>query len=577
MSKSTRVYWLALLGLILVSRLSALDAALLGPAEARSALEALDAAREGVWPTTTASPLLLMGNALLFLLFGAGSGAARLLPALAGALLAATPWLWQDALLTGSGRTARGRLGAWSAAALLALSPVALFVSRQVDGAALGALGGALMLTALFTAHGESRRGAWLLGSGLAVGLTGGPTFYDVLIPGLLAWGAWHWVEKRTPTFDRAALRALGLGLLAAVLLSLGLGWRWNGWAGPLEGLAAWLREWRFPATHANPLLLLLYEPLTLLLALLGLIEATRQRAAAPLALAIWAVLATLLPALRPGATTAAFLAPLLPLALLGGWALQARAMPRRFASGGWLEWLHAALGLVLWAFIALVLLRQASAPYNANGLELPLVVLVLMIHGLATVGFATVTGGRRAMTGLLLSVIAALCLLQIGFGVGVAFVRAGNPTEPLVATGVSGDLRNLRRTIEDLRIARALSPDTLHLTAVENDPAMADTWAVVRWALQPTPLRSTVAWPADAPPMHLTLETITPPEQAQHSYRGMAFGATMQNGGALPGCEAGVFPPICTYPLAWYFFRRTPVVPQVTRVILWTQLPDAP
>lgn len=577
MSKSTRWYWIALLCLALLTRLSALDAALLAPAEARAALEALAAAQQGHWPTATASPLLLVGNALLFLLFGGGSGLARLLPALAGALLALTPWLWRDALPAPRSRNPHAIFGVWSAAALLTLSPIALFVSRQVDGAALGALGGALTLTALFTAcdKGDSRRDAWLLGAGLAVGLTGGPAFYDVLIPGLLAWGVWRWAEGCPFILTRTQLRAVGLGLLVALLLSLGLGWRWNGWAGPVEGLAAWLREWRVPAaTPANPLLLLLYEPLTLLLAAVGLGLAIRKNEPALLALAAWAVLATLLPALRTGAAPAAFLAPLLPLALLGGWAAQHFTLPRRLAGDGWKEWLHTALGLVLWLFIALVLLRQAGAPHNANGLELPLVALVLVIHGLMAVGFATVAGERRAMTGLLYGAVAVLCLLQMSFGFGAAFVRPGNPAEPLVATGASADLRNLRRTIEDLRIARALSPDTPELVLVENDPAAADIWAAVRWALQPLPLRSVAAWPADAPEMLLTLEGMLPPEGAGAAYNGAAFIAVMQTGGAIPGCEPGVFPPICTHPLGWYFHRRTPIAPQITRVILWASSP---
>lgn len=578
MTKRIPWYWLALIGVLLLSRLSALEVALLTPAEARAALTAQHAATAGVWPAAVASPLLLMGNALLFLLFGPGSGIARLLPALAGTLLVGMPWFWQDALPVSQARAARGQFGAWSAAALLTLSPIALYVSRQVDGAALGALGGALVLTALFTMNDQPRRESWLLGTGLALGLTGGPAFYDVLLPGLLAWGARHWVEERKPTLARFHWRALALGLLAALLLSIGLGWRWNGWAGPVEGLAAWWQEWRHPATaRANPLLLLLYEPLLLVLAAVGFGLTLRQRTAVPLTLAIWALLALLLASLRPGATPNALIAPLLPLALLGGWAVQQLVRPRRFARGGWMEWLHAALGLVLWFFIALVLLRQASAPHNANGLELPLVLLVLLIHLLTAAGFVSLIGPRRAFTGALLGLVAALCLLQLSFGMGAAFVRAGDPAEPLTEIGVSGDLRNLRRTLEDLRLARALSPDTLVLTAIENDPTQADTWAVLRWALQPLTVQSVITWPETAPELVLTLTNVQPPEQLQSAYRGIAFGVTLQNGGPLPGCEAGVVPPVCTYPLAWYFFRRTPIAPAIQHVILWAKMPATP
>lgn len=579
MSKSFRWYWGVLLLLLLLTRLSALNAALLTPDEAHSALQALAVVEERQWPLSPTSPLLLNGNSLLFTLFGSGSGLARFLPALAGILLAVTPWLWRKMLPVSERDGLPPAFSAYSAIALLLLSPIMLFVARQVNAATLGTLGGVLVITALFTMSrdGEDRLAAWLLGTGLAIGLVGGAAFYDVFISGVLAWGIWHWVEGRALTFSRECRRAVGLGLLAAHLISLGLGWRWNGWAGPAESLVIWLREWQAAVTPVNPLLLFLYEPLSLLLAAIGLGMAIRQSQSQLLALAAWAVLAGLLVALRPGATPIAFLAPFVPLALLGGWAAQGFFPSRRFADHAWVEWVHAALGIVLWFFIALVLLRQAGAPQYANGLELPLVALVLVIQGLIAAGFATLVGIRRALTGLVWGLVLVSCLLQVGFGARLAFSHPGNPAEPLVTTGVSDDVRNLRRGIEDLRIAHGIGPDELILTVVDSDPNLADTWAVLRWALRPTSVRTVSAWPTDQPEMVLTLETVTPPAEAHLAYRGMAFGVLHHNNGGISGCEAGVFPPVCSRPLAWYFYRRAPVAAQVTRVILWTYLPDTP
>ncbi|MBP8863501.1 MAG: hypothetical protein KBH71_04575, partial [Anaerolineae bacterium] len=160
MSKSWRWYWMGALAVLLLTRWSALDAALLTPAEARLALEARSAVQEGVWPVTTASPLLLTGNAVLFWLFGSGSGIARLLPATAGVLLALTPWLWRKTLALPERADIPPTCAAWSATVLLLLSPVALSVSRQVSGAALGTLGGVWVITALFTAEADERRRA---------------------------------------------------------------------------------------------------------------------------------------------------------------------------------------------------------------------------------------------------------------------------------------------------------------------------------------------------------------------------------------------------------------------------------
>ena len=578
MSKSFRWYWGVLFLLLLLTRLSALDAALLAPDEAQIALQALEAVEERQWPLSPTSALLLNGNALLFTLFGSGSGIARFLPALFGVLLTLTPWLWRELLPLSERAGAPPAFPAFGAAFLLLLSPITLFVSRQVNATTLGTFGGVLVITGLFalSLNGDNRRGAWLLGAGLAIGLVGGPAFYDVFTSGLLAWGIWHWVEGRVPALSRECRRATGLGLLVALLISLGLGARWNGWAGPVEGLLLWLREWQFPAISANPLLLLLYEPLILLLAAVGLGLAIRHRESRLLALAAWAVLATLLVVLRPGAAPAAFLAPLLPLALLGGWAAR-HLIPSRLTQNAWVEWVHTALGVVLWFFVALVLLRQARGAQYANGLELPLVLLVLVIHGLMMAGFATLAGLRRAMNGLIWGFIVVACLLQVGFGSQAAFIAPANPAEPLVTTGVSEDVRNLRRVIEDLRIARGISPDAVDLVVVESDPNLVDVWSVVRWALQPTALRSLSTWPSGTPEMLLTLETVTPPVETSLAYSGMAFGVLLEDSGGIIGCEPGVFPPVCGHPLAWYFHRKMPAAPQITRVILWTRLPDTP
>lgn len=580
MSRSIRWYWVGLLSLLLITRLSALNATLLIPSEARAALDALAAANDGQWPLSSDSPLLLVGNALLFLLFGGGSGLARFLPAVAGILLALAPWLWRDVLPQPDRRNASLYSVSLVAAALLALSPMALHASRQAHGMVLGILGGGLVVTALFitTTMGGESCSPWLLGAGLAVGLTGGAAFYDVLIPGVLAWGIWSLVEGRPLFRQGTLLRAAGLGYLVALLISVGLGWRWNGLAGPVEGLVAWLREWTSAdARFANPLLLFLYEPLLVLLAGCGIVLAARRRNTQILVLAGWAGLAIVLVALRPGASPGALVASLFPLCLVAGWTLQHFTLPRHPRDEDWLPWVHVALGFVLWVFIGLVLLRQAGAPYYANGLELPLVALVLVIQLLLVVGLATLAGWQRALTGVVLSLMAIFALFQISFGMGAVFLRSGNPAEPLVTTGVSEDLRNLRRTIEDLRVSGGLSPDALGLVAIDNDPSLADTWAVVRWALQPLAVGHVAAWPAEEVALLLTSEAIVPPEQLMGVYSGTAFNSTLQSGGTIPGCEAGTFPPVCTHPLAWYFYRRTPVAPRFTRVVLWTRVTGAP
>ena len=132
---ATRV-WLAMLVIALITRWAMLNATALTPVEAIRALAALEAVAGRGWQAAPESPLLLVGQALLFTLFGPANGLARALPALAGVGIAAVPLLWRKQL---------GDLGALSAAGLLVISPLTLFAARRVDSTALGALGGALL------------------------------------------------------------------------------------------------------------------------------------------------------------------------------------------------------------------------------------------------------------------------------------------------------------------------------------------------------------------------------------------------------------------------------------------------
>src|SRR3990170_3670262 len=63
-------------------------------------------------------PLLIYGNALIFLIFGASDASARVLPALAGTVMIGLPSLLREQI---------GRRGALLAALLLAISPTVLY------------------------------------------------------------------------------------------------------------------------------------------------------------------------------------------------------------------------------------------------------------------------------------------------------------------------------------------------------------------------------------------------------------------------------------------------------------------
>ena len=74
MSRILRWAWIAIIVVALALRGGALNLAPLVPEEAEIALNAWIATQGQGWPQASESPLLLLGNALLFTLFGAGDG-----------------------------------------------------------------------------------------------------------------------------------------------------------------------------------------------------------------------------------------------------------------------------------------------------------------------------------------------------------------------------------------------------------------------------------------------------------------------------------------------------------------------
>ncbi len=572
MSKS-QIAWLTLLGLALATRLVALNGAPLNPAEARLALQSFAAVQHGEWAAFTISPLLLTGNALLFLFCGAGDGIARLLPALGGVVFVALPFLWMQF------RAAR-RLNAHAAllaGALLLCSPVALFAARQVNGAMLGATGAILAVTALmFAGEGAAQLAAIVGAAGLALGLTGGAAFYDVLLPGVIAWALYRWMElEPRPLERRALLQALGAGLAGAALISIALGWRWNGWGGPGEGLLAWFTGWRTTdAPGANVGLLGVYEPLTLLLAVVGLggilgksllKQELKDEDLLPIMFGIWALLACLLVMLRRSAEPVAILAALFPLALLAGW--NAERLWRNIRAWAWEgERLHALLTIAFWVFAAMALARHTTNSQVRNDLELTLFALIILIQVLLVAGFAAFSDQRASWRAFLLGSAAILFTFQVGFALNLAFVRANNPAEPLIVSGASPDLRRLRVFVDALMVQRNESPETFNVALVTGD---ADNAAVVAWTLRDLPAFGVSAgWPAAATDLIITDTTYTVGQNTAER-QGMAFTAVMRSGGPTPGCE-NILPPVCEYPLKWYLYRATPIAPAQSRVVLW-------
>jgi hypothetical protein len=303
--------WFVVLATAFLLRVVALDGAPLAPDEAARALEAralLHGDRPG--PTTGPVPVHLM--ALSFIPFTASDLAARTPFALLGCLLGLTPLLF------------RARLGAGpvlGAAALLAISPVAILSSRTAGPAVLMALASGTVVGAVLLAQARAD-GRWLLlaGVGLAGGLGAGPAFIGQLLAIGLASALFPpFSGDGRLTANRWAWRGLAAFAVTAVVLDTLLLVRPAGLqAGLIDPFATWPGTVGLSAGTAIGVgLLFLHELLLITLALAGL-GAVRTDPLTRFLLA-WASASLLLALLTRAPDLAMAAGPLLPLALLGG------------------------------------------------------------------------------------------------------------------------------------------------------------------------------------------------------------------------------------------------------------------
>lgn len=442
----------AYIGLVvaaLVARLLLLGLWPLAEEELAAALAALRAARGQSWRAASYSPLVFDLNLLLFALTRATDGTVRLFPALAGTALVGAPYFFRRRL---------GRVGALIAAALVAFSPLELYLSRAGDGAIL-----ALFCTVIALAALEYDRSRLLLVA-LAVGMLSAPLFYTLPIGIIVASFIMRLLRRSHPSFERleqvlagvsrddlvmgGLVLALGATAATANLAGVGatveLAWRWFANLVPRVGAPAWW--W----TMAN---LVFYEPLTLALALVACGYAIWAPNATDWerAVALWFGWALLLGTIA-GHRGALWLGQ----AWLPATILAARGVERLLAAlgkeprPGGRETVGVALALAALCFAWLELVA-----YQQTGQRIR---LSLMIWGLGAGvvllwGYGLWAGAKRALC-------VSVCALAL-FGGGVQLANASalayrtvrDPREPLLMRTASADLRAL----EDL-VARQAS-----------------------------------------------------------------------------------------------------------------------
>jgi uncharacterized protein (TIGR03663 family) len=435
--------------LALVLRLANLGAAPLAAHEAREAMLAWRAVTGQGMPATDYSPFLLTANAVLFSLGGASDGLARLWPALLGSAFVFTPILFRHRV---------GRVGVLAAGLYLAISPTALFASRQLDGAVVVALGGAVFFGGgLRFIETGNRNWLILVAVGLALGVTSGSSIYGMMLALGLAWMLfiWGWPVDRLRWLGRLLRPHLGIVVAAFVLavfaFATGLGWNLPGVGATADLLPAWFA--RLDGVTLLPLLrLIIYEPLALLASLAGWVWLVRKKRRFGILFGSWVGLGLFFLLTIPSQTPVGTTWIVLPLALLGGAGVEAAVRNQRVTKEWQTKWVYVFIASALWIYLYLRFSR-----YGLKGEPLDLVVGImamispLLLLAFAAAAFALISGDDRVVTAEIIR--------------GAAQVRPTDPRELLVHEPTAMEVRDLVKALRNLSWRETGLPMTLEFT----------------------------------------------------------------------------------------------------------------
>jgi len=499
---------------------------------------------EGLEGAPGGRPLLFPAPARSFLLFSPSDYAARVIPALAGSALVGLPYLLRSRL---------GRVGALLASALLAFSPSCIFFSRTLGGEIIIALGMVAFLFGLLRyEENGSARDLYLAFAGLALSLVADSQVYTILIiylsfvPFLLLSGQPTGRGWRDDLLSPTWLKALALFGATVVLASTGGLLNPRGLQAAIDLFPAWLSQWSGQGPWSYHLLLLFaYEPLILILGLLGAGFVGRRNLFSAF-FVYWFGVGLILYTLMGEKSPAALLQMTLPLTLLSGMLLEELVA----SIGGRISWgkegLYLALSLPA---VVYLFLQLAGWSYFVETERIFLLLLALLF--LACVLFLSYSwlGREVAVRGGML----LLCLV-----VGALTWRAGwrvnygmEMTEPLLGEATSPDIRNLVEALEDLSNQRERDRHSIGITLLGENP-------VLLWYLRGFPnidLVSAVTGHIATPVVVTSQEELPLPNYRGQRFRLWSFWPSQGLGGRAL--------------LEWYLFREG--LPPLTHdIIMW-------
>jgi hypothetical protein len=483
---------LAFTALVLMAaclRFAALGARPIGPEEATEVLAAAEGTAQssifydGIVSQPTSALYHVITRAV-FALGGAGEAAARAVPAIAGLV----PLVVLFALGRRMGAIPLLFLGLW-----ITISPAWLATARAAGGTALSLAALAVAGAVLFL---RSPSDGWtakaLMSVCLGVGVASAPGFLTALLGLVLAWLASGWLGRgeASPLPNGWRVRDLpevGLWSIAvAAAMASGLGAIPSGLEVLFSGLRSWLTAWFVPGSLpllTSIFLLAGYEPLILILGVVGVVQSFRGSDPTQRFLVAWAAVSVALFLGSVGRQAQDAVWPLLPLGLLAARVVQrevelADEMGHPWVAAG----LWAAL-IVLSGFVGQQLAAYLSgigpgADVSLPTLRLPIalgaIALALVVVVLVGFGWDWATA-RAAGFGAVFAVLLALTVsASWRLNISGDLDRTAELWRP--RQGATGLVR-LRRTLESLALSQT-GTQTLPVSVVgPSTPSLA--WAL--------------------------------------------------------------------------------------------------
>lgn len=495
---------------------------------------------QGLEADPTGSPFLFHATALSFLLFGPSDYAARLIPALAGSALVGLPYLLRSRL---------GRVGTLLISALLAFSPSYIFFSRTLGGEIIVVAGmGAFLIGLLRYGENGSAGDLYLAFAGLALSFAADSEAYTVLIiylsflPLLFLIGqpTGGWRDGLSRTWPRALL----LGAIV-VLASTGGPLNPGGLQAVIDLFPAWLSRWSGQGPWSYHLLLLLtYEPLILVLGLLGA-GLVGRRSLFSAFFVYWFGASLALYALMGQKSPGDLLQITFPLIFLSGMLLEEAVF-----IGGRMAWKREGLYLALSLPAVVYLFLQGGRYFHFAWMEyiilffLPLFFLVCVLFlCYSWLGREVVVRGGIILLCLVLGTFSWRAGWRVNYGVEMA--------EPLLGQATSPDLRNLVETLESLSNQRERDRHSVGITVQGENPLLS-------WYLRGFPNTdhiSTITGDITTPGVITSQEELPLPD-----YRGQRF--RLWSSWPSQGLDGRTF-------FRWYFYRKG-LLPLTRDIIMW-------